>query len=116
MTRRHDQSSAISRLLLTQGGVLLGVALVAIGLWLWGRSGIWAESAQRVDVALWSIRAFAAASIAGGQAVFAWLVVPGLVGRASRGVFEQSVTLVSTLVVALTGVCGIALSAAAGWS
>jgi hypothetical protein len=111
-------------MLLTQVTGIAGVAVVAAGLWVWGYSEVWAESAQRVPAGLWACRSLAVGMMALGQVLFAWWVVPHLFSRAGRfgeqpgvvrGYFEQVVTLVAGLTWLIATVCALALAAAAGW-
>lgn len=124
MHRDELQHSPVPRMILTQVTGIAGVAVVAGGLWVWGYSEVWAESAQRVSAGLWAGRSLAVGMIAFGQILFAWWVVPHLFsrggrfaeeGEAARGYFEQAVTLVAGLTWLLATVCAAALAAAAGW-
>ena len=103
--------------ILTQIGAILGVVMVICGLWIWNLADAWSVGADRVDVAIWSIRCFATATIAGGQAVFGLTILPGFFGRpaARFGVLEQVLIVVTALVALLSAVAGAAWAAAAGW-
>ena len=103
--------------ILTQIGAIVGVAMVVGGLWIWSLAEPWSVAAERVDVALWSIRCFATALIAGGQVIFGLTVLPGLFGQpgARFGTTEQALMVVMTLVALLAAVAGAAWAAAAGW-
>jgi hypothetical protein len=103
--------------ILTQIGAIVGVALVVSGLWMWSLAEPWSVAAEKVDVALWSIRCFSTALIAGGQILFGLTVLPGLFGQpgARLGRTEQALMVVMTLVALLAAVAGAAWAAAAGW-
>ena len=109
-------SSAL-RGIITQLGAVMGVTMISCGLWIWGLAEAWAVGAERVGVATWSNRCFAASLIAAGQVVLAVTVLPGFFARPGRrfGVFEQVVVVVASLAAVLAAVAGSAWAAAAGW-
>ena len=107
-----------SKALLTQSAALLGLALVTSGLFAWGSAEVWAQRADRVATAAWSIRCLGAAAIGAGQVIFAVMVLPAFAssGLNRRSAFEQAVALAMGLLTMLSLVAGAALAAAAGWS
>ena len=106
-----------SKALLTQTAALLGMALVTFGLFAWGSAEVWAQRADRVATAAWSIRCLGAAAIGAGQVVFAVIVLPAFTSRGphARSAFEHAVALAMGLLAMLSLVAGAALAAAAGW-
>lgn len=100
---------------MTQGGALLGVTLVTLGLFVWANAEVWAQQADRVSAAAWAVRCFAIAIIAAAQVLFVLLVTPSFFGRARRGPFEQAYALATGLVAVLSLVSAGSLAAAAGW-
>lgn len=102
---------------MTQSGAFLGVALVTLGLYIWGASDALGVPAERAETAAWSVRCFAAAAVACGQVIFALMVVPGLFHRTAGrlGTLEQAYALAIGLLALLALVAGGALAAAAGW-
>lgn len=109
--------NSISRAFLTQGAALCGVAMVTLGLFAWSASGALGVPADRAQTAAWSVRCFSAAAIAGGQVLFALVVVPGLFRGTTlkRGTLELAYALAMGLLALLSVVAGTALAAAAGW-
>lgn len=111
----------MTKLFLTQASAVLGVALVTFGLYAWGAAGAWAQQADRVEAAAWSVRCLAAAAIAAAQLLFALSVLPALFstsgarGAIRRGPIEQAYALAMGLLSLLALVVGGALGAAAGW-
>lgn len=103
--------------ILTQAGAISGVAAVVCGLWIWNLAVAWGVAADRPDVATWSIRCFASATIACGQVIFIATVLPGFFGKpaARFGVVELMLMVAAALVALLTAVAGVAWAAAAGW-
>ena len=91
--------------------------MVVFGLFAWGAADIVAQRADRVEIAAWSIRCAGALAIAGGQLLFALVVLPSLFLRQRPGLagFEQVVALVMGLLALLALVAGGSLAVAAGW-
>jgi hypothetical protein len=55
--------------------IVVSVALVVAGLWLWTHAGFLASDASRPDVAGWAIRSGGVAAVATAQALLSYFVI-----------------------------------------
>lgn len=65
-------------------GVVLTLALLIAGLWLWEQTRHWAVDAARPNAVIWAGRLSAVAVVSAGQAALFGLVIAGVYGVAPR--------------------------------
>ncbi len=75
--------------------VLISLALVIGGLWLWQHAGLLASDASRPDIAGWAIRSGAVAAVAAAQALLSFFVVAAMF---RRDVFTSALRFTAGLV------------------
>jgi len=86
--------------------VVMSVALVVAGLWLWTHAGFLASDASRPDVAGWAIRGGAVAAVAAAQALLSYFVITAAF---RRGFFTTAVRFTAGLVGGAAVVSAVAL-------
>ncbi len=86
--------------------ILISLALVIGGLWLWQYAGFLASDASRPDVAGWAIRSGAVAAIAAAQALLSFFVVAAVF---PRDLFTSAVRFTAGFVGGAATVSAVAL-------
>jgi hypothetical protein len=61
--------------------IVVSVALVVVGLWLWTHAGFLASDASRPDIAGWAIRSGGVAAVAAAQALLSYFVIAAVFRR-----------------------------------
>jgi hypothetical protein len=75
--------------------VVMSLALVVSGLWLWQHAGMLASDASRPDIAGWAIRSGAVAAVAAAQALLSFFVIAAVF---RRGLFTSAVRFTAGLI------------------
>jgi hypothetical protein len=86
--------------------ILLSVACVVGGLWLWQHAAVLASDASRPDIAGWAIRSGAVAAVAAAQALLSFFVIAALF---RRDLFTSVVRFTAGLVGGAAVVSAVAL-------
>jgi hypothetical protein len=86
--------------------IVMSLALVVSGLWLWQHAGLLASDASRPDIAGWAIRSGAVASVAAAQALLSFFVIAAVF---RRDVFTSVIRFSAGLVGGAAVVSAVAL-------
>ena len=86
--------------------IVMSVALVVAGLWMWTRAGFLASDASRPDVAGWAIRSGAVGAVAAAQALLSYFVISAAF---RRNLFTSAVRFTAGLVGGAAIVSAVAL-------
>jgi len=89
--------------------IVMSLALVVSGLWLWQHAGLLASDASRPDIAGWAIRSGAVASVAAAQALLSFFVIAALF---RRDFFTSAIRFSAGLVAGAAIVSAVALGVA----